>query len=149
MLSERLQNITVNIMVTIIVMRDVVNARQMWEVTPDFMRFVGDCVLVGFNSIKFDSKFLVRAGRYSNLIIETPHFDVKRYAESMKDKLGIEGRGISLAKLSEKLGIENPRAHRTLADAVTTARVYLKLKEMDNGAQTSSIDDLLDDLDEW
>lgn len=128
---------------------DVANARQMWEVTPDFMNFVGYSVLVGFNSVKFDSKFLVRAGRYSNLIIENPHFDVKRYAESMKDKLGIENKGISLAKLSEKLGIENPSAHRALADAVTTARVYLKLKEMDGGATTASVDDLLDNLDEW
>ena len=42
------------------------------------MKFVGDNILVGFNNVRFDSKFLVRAGRYSNLIIENPHFDVMR-----------------------------------------------------------------------
>ena len=120
----------------------------MWEVTPDFMNFVGDNVLVGFNSLHFDSKFLVRAGRYSNLIIENPHFDVQRYAENFREKLGIDDKRISLARLVEKLGIENPRAHRALADAITTARVYLKLKEMDGG-EVTTVDDILGDLDDW
>ena len=126
---------------------DVMDARQMWEVTPDFMTFVGDNILVGFNNIRFDSKFLVRAGRYSNLIIENPHFDVQRYAENFREKLGIDDKRISLARLVEKLGIENPRAHRALADAITTARVYLKLKEMDGG-EVTTVDDILGDLDD-
>jgi DNA polymerase-3 subunit alpha (Gram-positive type) len=120
----------------------------MWEVTPDFMKFVGDNILVGFNSLRFDSRFLVRAGRYSNLIIENPHFDVLRYAESFREQLGISDKAISLRTLVEKLSIENPRAHRALADAVTTARAYLKLKEMDGGS-SATVDDILDDLDEW
>lgn len=127
---------------------DVMDARQMWEVTPDFMNFARDNVLVGFNSLHFDSKFLVRAGRYSNLIIENPHFDVQRYAENFREKLGIDDKRISLARLVEKLGIENPRAHRALADAITTARAYLKLKEMDGGEATT-VDDILGDLDDW
>ena len=32
---------------------DLKNARQMWEVIPDFMKFVGDDILVGYNSIGF------------------------------------------------------------------------------------------------
>lgn len=135
--------------VTGITKEDVASAREMWEVTPDFMRFVGDNILVGFNNVRFDSKFLVRAGRYSNLIIENPHFDVMRYAEQFKEQLGIDGKKVSLEELSEKLSIENPRAHRALADAVTTATVYLKLKEMGGSTAEVSVDDLLSDLDEW
>jgi DNA polymerase-3 subunit alpha (Gram-positive type) len=135
--------------ITGITKEEVANAREMWEVTPDFMRFVGNDILVGFNNVRFDSKFLVRAGRYSNLIIENPHFDVMRYAEQFKEKLDIDGKGVSLKNLSEKLGIENPRAHRALADAMTTAAIYLKLKEMDGGVSEVSVDDLLSDLDEW
>ena len=135
--------------VTGITKEDVASAREMWEVTPDFMKFVGDDVLVGFNNVRFDSKFLVRAGRYSNLIIENPHFDVMRYADQFKEQLGIDGKKVSLEELSEKLGIENPRAHRALADAVTTAAVYLKLKEMGGSTAEVSVDDLLSDLDEW
>ena len=51
--------------------------------------------------------------------------------------------------MSEKLEIENPRAHRALADAITTARVFLKLKEMNAGDSNASVEDLLSDLDEW
>jgi DNA polymerase-3 subunit alpha (Gram-positive type) len=135
--------------VTGITKEDVAKAREMWEVTPDFVNFIGDNVLVGFNNISFDSKFLVRAGRYSNLIIKNPHFDVMRYAEQLKEQLGIDSKKVSLEELSEKLGVENPRAHRALADAITTARVYLKLKEMDTGTDDVSVDDLLWDLDRW
>jgi DNA polymerase III epsilon subunit-like protein len=37
---------------------------------------------------------------------------------------------VSLIKLGEMLGIENPQAHRALADAETTAKIYLKLMEL-------------------
>ena len=92
------------------------------------MKFVGDSVLVGFNCMSFDSKFMVRAGRYSNIFIENRYFDVIHYVNQFKDKFGIESKSISLNKLAAKLGIENPRAHRAYADALTTAGIFLKLK---------------------
>lgn len=124
-------------------------ARPIWEVLPDFMNFVGDAVLVGFNCMAFDSRFMVRAGRYSNIIIENKYFDVMRYADQFKDQLGIETKKVSLNKLSEALGIENPRAHRALADALTTSRVFLKLKEMETVEKPASVEDLLADLNDW
>ena len=128
---------------------DVREARQMWEVFPDFMKFAGDCVLVGYNNVKFDSRFLVRAGRYSNIIMQNPQFDVMKYADGFRNKLGITDEKLSLEILSKKLGIENPEAHRALADSITTARVYLRLKEMDKSEKTVAVDDLLSDLDNW
>lgn len=128
---------------------DVKDAREMWEVFPDFMKFAGDNILLGFNNMKFDGKFLKRAGRYSNIIIENQNFDVMRYAEKYKDELGIDKNKISLSDLSNKLEIKNPRAHRALADALTTARVYLKLKEKFADSAESNLDDTLDDLDNW
>ena len=124
-------------------------ARPIWEVLPDFMRFAGNAVLVGFNCMTFDSRFMVRAGRYSNWIIENKYFDVMRYAAQFKEQLGIDAKKVSLEELSGKLEIENPRAHRALADAITTARIFLKLKELDTGVESSSVEDLLSDLDEW
>ncbi len=123
-------------------------ARPIWEVLPDFMKFVGDSVLVGFNCMSFDSKFMVRAGRYSNIFIENRYFDVIHYANQFKDKLGIESKSISLNILSAKLGIENPCAHRAYADALTTAGIFLKLKEMEGGS-SASVEDMLADLDNW
>lgn len=64
-------------------------------------------------------------------------------------KLGLTDEKVSLEILSRKLGIENPKAHRALADAVTTAKVYLRLKEMDKSEKTVTIDDLISDLDNW
>lgn len=123
-------------------------ARPIWEVFPDFAKFIGDDILVGFNCMNFDSKMLVRAGRYSNLIINNKYFDVMRYAMTMKEKLGIS-KQTSLELLAEKFEIENPEVHRALADAITTAKVFLKLKEIDDGADKGTVEDILADLDEW
>ena len=128
---------------------EVYAARPVWEVLPDFMSFAGDSVLLGFNCMAFDSRFMVRAGRYSNTIIENKYFDVMRFADRFKEKLGISAGKVSLQELAEKLGIENPRAHRALADAITTANVFLKLKELAGDERSESIDDLFDDLDNW
>ena len=128
---------------------DVKDARQMWEVFPDFMEFAGDSVLVGYNNVKFDSHFLVRAGRYSNIIMKNPQFDVMKYADGFKSTLGISDEKLSLETLSSKLRIGNPEAHRALADAITTAKVYLRLKEMDKSEKKVAVDDLLSDLDNW
>ena len=124
-------------------------ARPIWEVLPDFMRFAGDAILVGFNCMAFDSRFMVRAGRYSNWIIENKYFDVMRYATQIKEQLGMDIKKVSLEELSGKLEIENLRAHRVLTDALTTARIFLELKEMDNRAESSSVEDALSDLDDW
>lgn len=128
---------------------DVKDARQMWDVFRDFMRFADGCILVGYNNVKFDSRFLVRAGRYANIIMENPQFDVMKYAEEFRARLGLTDTKISLGTLSSKLGVENPEAHRALADAITTAKVFLKLKEMDTSVKPASVDDLLSDLDNW
>lgn len=128
---------------------EVRKARPINEVLPDFMRFVGDDILLGFNCMSFDSRFMTRAGRYTNIIITNPYFDVMHYASEFKYKLGYLSSKVALGELAHTLNIENPRAHRALADAITTARVFLKLKEYDTAPESVSVDDLLSDLDEW
>lgn len=123
--------------------------RPIWKVFPDFMKFAGDAVLVGFNCMVFDSKFMVRAGRYSNWIIENKYFDVMRYADQFTEQLEIDTKKVSLGDLAEKLEIKNPHAHRALADAITTARVFLKLKSLGIRENNTSVEDMLSDLDEW
>lgn len=128
---------------------DLKDARQMWEVVTDFMKFVGDDILVGYNSIGFDAKFLCRAGRYCNEIYTNKHFDVWRYAKELKDTIGYTGANFKLVTVGEFLGIENPEAHRALADAITTAKIYLKLKEMSGGVSQSVSTDNVLDLEDW
>ena len=50
--------------------------------------------------------------------------------------------------LNGKLDIENPQAHRALADALTIARVYLELKKKGSSEKEVVIDDLLADIDD-
>ena len=128
---------------------DVKDAREMWDVFRDFLEFAGDAVIVGFNNVIFDSRFLVRAGRYANIIMENPQFDVLKYAERFRDRLGLTDKKISLDVLSQKLDIKNPEAHRALPDAITTAKVFLKLKELDRSVKPETVDDLLSDIDDW
>jgi len=109
---------------------DVKDARPMWEVIPDFMAFVGDYTLVGYNNAAFDSRFLARAGRYSNIIIQNPQFDVLKYVRQLRKYGDLDAENTKLATVCELLGVENPAAHRAWADALATARVYMKLMEL-------------------
>ena len=110
---------------------DVVDARQAWEVIPDFLEFAEGLPLVGFNNKRFDNLFLERAGRYSNIIIKNKTFDVMDYANALKSKFPA-GQKFNLGDLSKVLSIKNPEAHRAYADAITTAKVLIKLKKLNN-----------------
>ena len=92
------------------------DSREMWEVFQDFADFVGDDILVGFNCVEFDARFLVRAGRYSKRIITNKYFDVMRMAKDVygKDK-------ISLGELADELDVVNPQAHRVLSGKLDDA----------------------------
>ena len=130
-----------------ITQEDVADARQMWEVFDTFADFCGEDTLVGYNCMAFDSKFLVRAGRYANRILPNKYFDVMRYAKQYSEKIGTDKNRSALGELAEKLGIENTEAHRALADAVTTAKVFLALRKLDADGESEKKDVL--DLDEW
>lgn len=106
----------------------VAECRNIWEVFPDFAKFIENNVLVGYNCMTFDSKFLVRAGRLSNLIINNQYFDVMHLVKKYKKSLDTEN--MTLVQVGKALGIENPQAHRALADAITTAKIYLKIIEL-------------------
>lgn len=142
------RNISVDItMRTGITPEMVKDADEMWTVFNEFADFAGDDILVGYNNRIFDNKFLIRAGRYANRIINNSSFDVMHFALDMSGSLGLGGKRISLGALAEKLEIENPHAHRALADAETTAKVYLKLLDMEDHSKCQKLDDILDD--EW
>lgn len=124
---------------------EVKNARQIWEVIPGFVKFIGDDVLAGFNNKAFDSKFLERAGRHSNIIITNKQFDIMRYAKKISSKCNLEIKGNELKDYAEYFGIKNEKAHTALSDAITTAKVYIKLRGLDEDKKLSENDGL--DLD--
>ena len=103
--------------------------REVWKVFKDFSDFIKDDILVGYNCMSFDSKFLRRAGRLSNKIITNKYFDVMNYVKKFESVLHYENKTLNC--ISGLLGITNPNAHRALADSITTAKVYLKLLELE------------------
>lgn len=104
------------------------NARHIDQVLIDFLKFIDDNILVGYNCLRFDRLFLNTACKLVNCKINNPYFDVMEYVNNFYTELKFQNR--TLAHISELLDIKNPRAHRALADAITTAKVYLKLQEM-------------------
>ena len=73
---------------------------------------------------------MARAGRHSNLMIQNPHFDVLQYARHIKDEIHYTNDDFTLGSVAKFCGVENPKAHRAWADALTTAKIYLKLREL-------------------
>ena len=119
------------------------DAPEMWDVFNEFADFTGDDVLVGYNNRSFDNKFLMRAGRYAHRIMKNSSFDVMHFASDLSGRLELSDR--KLSSVSEKLGIKNPEAHRALADAETTALVYLALLDLGGYEKESGLDDILSD----
>jgi len=105
---------------------DVAESRSPREVLDDFLKFVGKDVMVGFNNIGFDSRFIEAAGMKP----KNWQFDVMLYAMQFQRTFGFERPRVSLRTLSERLNITNPQAHRALADAMTTARCLEMLKSI-------------------
>lgn len=99
------------------------DARTIVEVFNDFADFIGDDILVGYNNKAFDSIRLRRAGRYAHRIITNKQFDLMPVA-----KKALHTSNYSLEDIADKYGIVNPDAHRAYADALTTAKVFMKLK---------------------
>ena len=97
---------------------DVASARSAQEVIADFMGFVGKDVMVGYNNVGFDSRFIEATG----IKLKNRQFDVMLYAMQFQKALGFEKARVSMKMLSERLNIINPQAHRALADAITTSR---------------------------
>ena len=54
---------------------------------------------------------------------------IENYIKKFENKLNYSSK--TLTSISEILGIVNPQAHRALADSITTAKVYLKLLEIE------------------
>ena len=122
------------------------SAPMMWDAFNYFADFIGEDIVIGYNNTAFDNKFLMRAGRYARRTLQNRFFDVKTYAKENFGKL--QCVGFSLSELSRYLNIENPSAHRALADAETTAKVYLALLERFGTEKThTGFDELLEE--EW
>lgn len=108
----------------------VARARPCGEVAAAFKLFAGDAILVGHN-VSFDLRMLANAALPVGIEFANAYFDTRSIAGRLKAAQGWQAA--RLGYLCGELGIELVNAHRALADAEATARLYLRLREMIGG----------------
>lgn len=92
----------------------------------DFLKFVGNSILVGHNIASFDMKFIWRdAEKYWGLVIENDYIDTLKLARVCLPNR----RGYRLVDLAEHYNISSDGAHRALNDCRMNQKVFEKLGE--------------------
>jgi DNA polymerase-3 subunit epsilon len=112
--------------------RDVAMGRAMAEVLPALLRFIGGRPLVGYY-LEFDVAMLNRYVRaWLGVGLPNPEIDVSGlyYDRKYGDAPPGTHVDLSFAAIARDLGLELLNQHDALADAVTTALMYLTLKDM-------------------
>lgn len=93
------------------------------DVIRKLIAFIGDLPVIGYN-VSFDLGFLHYAAHRASLPCPRENFDVQSYA-----KKGLPGRpGYKLENIAEYLSVDQPEAHRALADVLTTVACAEKLR---------------------
>lgn len=95
----------------------------------DFMDFVGDDVLVGYNCFRFDCRFVEAACAHTGLTMSNACFDACVPAQRYIRRVNPFNRKYNLALICDLLGLTNESAHNAFYDAEATALVLIKLRE--------------------
>ena len=120
-LIEEVTGIT-NIMVS--------DAPEIEDVLPDFLKFIGDSVLIGHNIVSFDSKFICREAAGLGINIKNPLFDTLTYAKALRKNCELPDK-LSLASLIDFFGISVNAHHRAFDDALANTKVFFCLKALE------------------
>ena len=100
----------------------VVDAPSIDQVLPDFYKFTYGSVLSAYN-IDFDYQFLSNNGNRLRLLFDNEQIDTLRLARDKVPSLS----NYKLGTVVRALNITLVNAHRALADAYATAKVFIKL----------------------
>jgi len=98
------------------------NAPTIEEVLPDFYKFTRSCVLSAYN-IDFDYSFLKFNGENLRLLFDNEQIDTLKLVRDKVPSLS----NYKLGTVVKALNITLNNAHRALADAYATAKVFVKL----------------------
>lgn len=97
------------------------------NVLPDFIKFIGDSVLVGHN-VNFDINFLYDYCEYNNYILKNDFIDTMRMARRIIPELEHH----RLKDVAEYFDIPYENAHRSVKDCNITYQCYIKLCKIVN-----------------
>ena len=98
------------------------NAPTIEQALPDFYRFAYGSVLSAYN-IDFDYQFLNNIGKRFRLLFDNEQIDTLKLARDKVPSLS----NYKLGTVVKALNITLENAHRALADAYATAKVFVKL----------------------
>ncbi|HEY80609.1 MAG TPA: PAS domain-containing protein [Anaerolineae bacterium] len=101
---------------------DLQGAPPLETALPAFHRFARDSVLVAHN-VAFDMRFLQAAERRSNVRFRQPVLDTLLISAIVHP----EHKDHSIEAIAARLGVPIQDRHSALGDAITTARIFLKL----------------------
>ena len=115
---------------------DVADARNISEVLPDFLEFIGNDILVGHNIASFDMKFLYRDfEKYMGLILPNDFVDTLRLAKIVFP----DWKHRRLGDLANYYGISTVGAHRALTDCKMNQKVFELLGKELSGEGTMDV----------
>jgi DNA polymerase III epsilon subunit family exonuclease len=103
--------------------------RELSEVLPEFMEFIGNHHLIAYNA-SFDMGFIQAAANHHGIAIHNPHSCALKMARRAWPNLP----SYKLGFIAENAGLSTTGSHRALKDCELTATVYMaaaaKLKGM-------------------
>lgn len=103
--------------------QDVINCRSVKDVLSNFIDFIGDDVLIGYNIASFDLPIIKRiAANVLGVKLEPKYIDTMRL---VKPCMGLCDR--KLQTMLDHYGIINTRAHRAFEDSKATHELYIAL----------------------
>ena len=92
--------------------------RDISQVMPEFLNFVGDDIILGHNIVGFDLGFIKKHAKFSNTCLDTLWA-----AQSILKSTS----GNKLVDLCHRFNIPQNNAHRALSDCISTHYVYQKI----------------------
>ena len=92
--------------------------RDISQVMPEFLNFVGDDIILGHNIVGFDLGFIKKQTTFTNTCLDTLWA-----AQSILNSTS----GNKLVDLCNKFNIPQNNAHRALSDCISTHYVYQKI----------------------
>ncbi len=103
----------------------VLNERPIEEVLPEFLDFVGDCVLVAHNA-EFDTSFIKNKAAKQGRIVTNTIMDTVTLSRALIPNLN----RYTLDVVAKALNVRLESHHRAVDDAGCTAEIFVKLLKM-------------------
>lgn len=130
--------------------QELLSARNLSEVLPEFLEFCGDAYLIG-HYVRLDLQFINRAARKMfGGVLHTPYLDTMRLAMAYNelqyghyfDHYNVR-ENYNLTALTKEFNLPRFTAHNALYDAYQTAYLFLLLTKKLQNYQLRTLDDYL------